>query len=82
MSKRGNRDLKRTYFQIAATLVWLYPHQTPYRELFEEQVAAGRLWYRAMPYVWATLARHIYQCLTYAGLACRLERRHVCGGVG
>ena len=65
MSKRGNRDLKRTYFQIAATLVWLYPHQTPYRKLFEEKVAAGRPWYRAMPYVCAALARHIYHCLKY-----------------
>lgn len=65
MSKRGNRDLKRTYFQIAATLVWLYPHQTSYRKLFEKKVAAGRPWYRAMPYVCAALARHVYHCLKY-----------------
>jgi hypothetical protein len=28
-------------------------------------VAQGRPWYRAMPYVCAALARHIYHCLKF-----------------
>jgi hypothetical protein len=71
MSKRGNRDLKRALFpwpvsqdrQIAAPLVWFDRGENPYKALFERKEAEGRPWYRAMPYVCAALARHIYHCL-------------------
>lgn len=63
MSKRGNRDLKRALFQIAAPLVWFDRGDNPYKALFERKEAEGRPWYRAMPYVCAALARHIYHCL-------------------
>lgn len=63
MSKRGNRALKRTYFQIAAVLVWFDPHANVYKDLFERKMAEGRGWYSAMPYVCAALARHVYHCL-------------------
>jgi transposase len=65
MSKRGNRDLKRALFQIAAPLVWFDRGENPYKALFERKEAEGRPWYRAMPYVCAALARHIYHCLKY-----------------
>jgi transposase len=65
MSRRGNRDLKRALFQIAAPLVWFDRGENPYKALFERKEAEGRPWYRAMPYVCAALARHIYHCLKY-----------------
>ncbi len=65
MSKRGNRDLKRAYFQIAAPLVWYDPGENPYKALFQRKMAEGRPWYKAMPYVCAALARHVYHCLKY-----------------
>jgi hypothetical protein len=65
MSKRGNRDLKRALFQIAAPLVWFDQEENPYKALYERKEAEGRPWYRAMPYVCAALARHIYHCLKF-----------------
>jgi hypothetical protein len=65
MSKRGNRYLKRAYFQIAAPLVWFDPEENPYKALYERKMAEGRPWYKAMPFVCAALARHIYHCLKY-----------------
>jgi hypothetical protein len=65
MSKRGNRDLKRALFQIAAPLVWFDRGENPYKALFARKEAEGRPWYRAMPYVCAALARHIYHCLKF-----------------
>jgi len=65
MSRRGNRDLKRALFQIAAPLVWFDRGGNPYQELFRRKVAEGRKWYQAMPFVCATLARHIYHCLKF-----------------
>ncbi len=65
MSKRGNRDLKRAYFQIAAPLVWFDPSDNPYKALYQRKLAEGRPWYKAMPYVCAALARHVYHCLKY-----------------
>lgn len=63
MSRRGNRKLKRALFQIAAPLVWFDKGDNPYKQLFQRKVAAGREWYKAMPFVCAALARHIYHCL-------------------
>ena len=63
MSKRGNRDLKRALFQIASPLVWF--DKNPYKALFERKKAEGRPWYKAMPFVCAALARHIYHCLRF-----------------
>jgi transposase len=65
MSRRGNRDLKRAFFQIAAPLVWLDKGENPYKQLFQRKMAAGREWYKAMPFVCAALARHIYHCLKF-----------------
>jgi transposase len=65
MSKRGNRDLKRAYFQIAAPLVWFDRGDNPYKELFQRKTAEGNEWYKAMPFVCAALARHIYHCLKF-----------------
>jgi transposase len=65
MSKRGNRDLKRALFQIAGPLVWFDHGDNAYKALFERKVAQGRPWYKAMPYVCAALARHIYHCLKF-----------------
>lgn len=65
MSRHGNRNLKRAYFQIAAPLVWFDRGENPYQTLFESKVAEGRPWYKAMPFVCAALARHIYHCLKY-----------------
>jgi hypothetical protein len=65
MSKRGNRNLKRAYFQIAAPLVWFDKGDNPYKELFQRKIAEGKEWYKAMPYVCAALARHIYHCLKF-----------------
>jgi hypothetical protein len=65
MSRRGNRDLKRALFQIAAPLVWFDKGSNPYKDLFQRKVAAGREWYQAMPFVCAALARHIYHCLKF-----------------
>ena len=58
MSKRGNRDLKRAYFQISAPLVWFDKGNNPYKELFQRKMAEGKEWYKAMPFVCAALARH------------------------
>jgi transposase len=65
MSKRGNRDLKRALFLLAAPLVWFDRGDNPYKELFQRKKAEGREWYKAMPYVCAALARHIYHCLKF-----------------
>lgn len=65
MSKRGNRNLKRALFQIAAPLVWFDQGENPYKTLFQRKKAEGRAWYQAMPFVCATLARHIYHCLKF-----------------
>jgi transposase len=65
MSRRGNRDLKRAFFQIAAPLVWFDKGDTPYKELYQRKKADGREWYKAMPFVCAALARHIYHCLKF-----------------
>jgi len=65
MSRRGNRDLKRALFQIAAPLVWFDRGSNPYKDLYQGKMAGGRQWYRAMPFVCAALARHIYHCLKF-----------------
>jgi transposase len=65
MSRRGNRDLRRAFFQIAAPLVWFDQGDNPYKELFHRKRAEGRAWYKAMPFVCAALARHIYHCLKF-----------------
>ena len=65
MSRRGNRDLKGAYFQIAGPLVWFDRGENPYEALFERKTAAGYPWYKAMPFVCAALARHIYHCLKF-----------------
>ncbi len=65
MSKRGNRDLKRALFQIAAPLVWFDRGDNPYKTLYARKIAEGRAWYKAMPFVCAALARHIYHCLKF-----------------
>jgi len=65
MSRRGNRNLKRALFQIAAPLVWFDKGDNPYKELFERKIAGGREWYKAMPFVCAALTRHIYHCLKF-----------------
>lgn len=65
MSRKGNRNLKRAYFQISAPLVWFDQGENPYKALFERKVAEGRPWYKAMPFVCAALARHIYHCLKF-----------------
>jgi transposase len=65
MSRRGNRSMKRALFQIAAPLVWFDKGNNPYKELFQRKQAEGREWYKAMPFVCAALARHIYHCLKF-----------------
>lgn len=65
MSRRGNRNMKRALFQIAAPLVWFDKGDNPYKELFQRKMAEGREWYKAMPFVCAALARHIYHCLKF-----------------
>jgi hypothetical protein len=65
MSHRGSRDMKRALFQIAAPLVWFDKGDNPYKELFQRKMAEGREWYKAMPFVCAALARHIYHCLKF-----------------
>jgi len=65
MSRRGNRDLKRALFQVAAPLVWFDRGENPYKTLFKRKMAEGRAWYKAMPFVCAALARHIYHCLKF-----------------
>jgi hypothetical protein len=65
MSKRGNRDLKRALFQIAAPLVWFDRDDNPYKTLYQRKRAEGRAWYKAMPFVCAALARHLYHCLKF-----------------
>jgi hypothetical protein len=65
MSRRGNRDLKRALFQIAAPLVWFDQGDNDYKGLFQRKMAEGRAWYEAMPFVCAALARHIYHCLKF-----------------
>ena len=66
MSHRGNRDLKRVYFQIASALVWFDQGDNPYKQLYQRKMAQGRPWYKAMPFVCAALARHIYHCLKFS----------------
>jgi transposase len=63
MSRRGNRDLKRAYFQIDAPLVWFDRGKNPYKAVLKRKAAAGYPRYKAMPLVWAALAKHIYHCL-------------------
>ncbi len=65
MSRRGNRNLKRALFLIAAPAVWFDQGSNPYKALFQRKIAEGRAWYQAMPFVCAALARHIYHCLKY-----------------
>ena len=65
MSRRGNRSLKRAYFQIAAPLVWFDKGENPYKELYQRKMAEGKEWYKAMPFVCAALSRHIYHCLKF-----------------
>jgi transposase len=65
MSRRGNRNLKRALFQIAAPLVWFDKGDNDYKDLFQRKMAQGRAWYEAMPFVCAALARHIYHCLKF-----------------
>lgn len=65
MSRRGNRAMKRVLFQIAAPLVWFDKGDNPYKQLFQRKVAEGREWYKAMPFVCAALARHIYHSLKF-----------------
>ena len=65
MSHRGNRNMKRALFQIAAPVVWFDKGDNPYKELFQRKQAEGREWYKAMPFVCAALARHIYHCLKF-----------------
>ena len=65
MSRRGNRNMKRALFQIAAPLVWFDKGDNPYKQLFQRKMAEGREWYKAMPFVCAALARHIYHCLKF-----------------
>jgi transposase len=66
MSRRGNRNLKRVLFQIAAPLVWFDRGDNPYKRLYQRKKAEGRPWYKAMPFVCAALARHIYHCLKFS----------------
>jgi transposase len=65
MSRRGNRDLKRAYFQIVAPLVWFDPGDNAYKNLYKRKMAQGRAWYEAMPFACAALARHVYHCLKF-----------------
>lgn len=65
MSRRGHRSMKRALFQIAAPLVWFDKGDNPYKELYQCKMAEGREWYKAMPFVCAALARHIYHCLKF-----------------
>jgi hypothetical protein len=65
MSRRGNRNLKRALFQIAAPLVWFDKGDNDYKDLFQRKKAEGREWYEAMPFVCAALTRHIYHCLKF-----------------
>ena len=65
MSRRGNRNLKRALFQIAAPLVWFDKGDNDYKDLFQRKKAEGREWHEAMPFVCAALARHIYHCLKF-----------------
>jgi len=48
MSRRGNRDIKRALFQIAAPLVWFDKGVNPYKTLFQDKTDAGREWYKAI----------------------------------
>ena len=63
MSIRSNRDLKRAYFQIVAPMVWFDPDDNPYKNLYKRKMTEGRVWYKAMPFACAALARHVYHCL-------------------
>lgn len=46
-------------------MVWFDKGDNPYKTLFERKVAEGRPWYKAMPFMCAALARHIYHCLKF-----------------
>ena len=65
MSRRGNRNLKRAYFQIVAPMVWFDHGDNFYKNLYKRKMAEGRAWYTAMPFACAALARHIYHCLKF-----------------
>lgn len=65
MSHRGNRNLKRAYFQIVSLMVWFDPGDNLYKHLYNRKLAEGRPWYKAMPFACAALARHVYHCLKY-----------------
>jgi hypothetical protein len=56
MSRRGNRNLKRAYFQIVAPMVWFDHGDNFYKNLYKRKVAEGRAWYVAMPFACAALA--------------------------
>jgi hypothetical protein len=65
MSRRGNRNLKRVFFQIVAPMVWFDPGDNSYKNLYKRKKAEGRAWYEAMPFACAALARHVYHCLKF-----------------
>ena len=65
MSKRGNRNLKRAYFQIVAPMVWFDREENSYKNLYKRKMAEGRAWFEAMPFACAALARHVYHCLKF-----------------
>jgi transposase len=65
MSRRGNRNLKRAYFQIVAPMVWFDPGDNSYKNLYKRKMAEGRAWYEAMPFACAALTRHVYHCLKF-----------------
>ena len=46
-------------------MVWFDRRENAYKELYQRKKAEGRPWYKAMPFVCAALARHIYQCLKF-----------------
>jgi hypothetical protein len=46
-------------------LVWFDKGDNPYKQLYQRKKAEGRPWYKAMPFVCAALARHIYHCLKF-----------------
>lgn len=39
--------------------------ENPYKALYQRKMAEGKEWYKAMPFVCAALARHIYHCLKF-----------------
>jgi len=65
MSRRGNRNLKRAYFQIVAPMVWFDSRENSYKNLYKRKMAEGRAWFEAMLFACAALARHVYHCLKF-----------------